>query len=387
MTFVGEDEFNLLEETDLDDTGFYGSTSNDIYQQSLQFAFAKSTETLGSGSSGCVKKVFDNGHFYAIKQIQYDANAKQQQILNNAKNEISILRKIMESSSGNSDKKHIIQMISYDLEDLEAVYIKLELCDISLSGMMNSANFAVMNTVWTARWGLPSPGFTGDDFCYFPIDDVRLFAGQILKGLAFLHENDIVHRDIKCDNLLLTNLLQDGWVVKIADFGHSRVVEDESGMFTPTGTPSHMAPEIMSLSSQILPSSESTIYVENLPLLLVSDIWSLGCALTELSTGTTPHFITAHRPHARDMLLFNILRDKTDNTNSTLSKAKSQIKKSYTESADRHGLINLVSDCLDMDYQNRKSAMTILDHYSEFFQPFDDTDDETNENSQNEMRD
>ncbi len=61
---------------------------------------------------------------------------------------------------------------------------------------------------------------------------------QILEGLLIIHENKIIHWDIKTDNLLIHN-----GVVKIADFGISKKTES----FTDTycGTPITMAPEII----------------------------------------------------------------------------------------------------------------------------------------------
>lgn len=218
---------------DLLDQSFpYSTDIIDPYQQSLQLDFAKSDTILGDGASGLVKKVFHFGHFCAIKQIFYDKHAKQQQNINNAKHEISILRKIMDGPDENDDKRHIVTMQAYDLEDPEAVYIKLELCDISLAGIMHPKNYSQMNQIWTDRWELPSPDFTENDFTYFPLDDVALFTRHILKGLAFLHANNIAHRDIKCENLLLTGMYQaeQDWIVKIADFGHSRIVDDDSGI-------------------------------------------------------------------------------------------------------------------------------------------------------------
>jgi len=363
-----ENEENQTFEDFLDQTFSHSTDNIDPYQQSLQLDFAKSDDILGDGASGLVKKVFQSGHFSAIKQIFYDRDTKQQRNLNNAKHEISILRKIMDGPDENGDKRHIITMLAYDLEDPEAVYIKLELCDISLARLMHPKNYSQMNLIWTGRWELPSPNFTETDFTYFPLEEVTNFTGHILKGLAFLHANNIVHRDIKCENLLLTGMGNaETWVVKIADFGHSRIVDDDAGMFTPTGTVSHMAPEIMQLQSQLSVTSSSSVHVPRTSSMLLSDIWSLGCAITEMSSRGNPHYQTAQRPNARDILLYRLVHDSNNNNeNYTLENAVGQIESSQSSSCDRDELINLVTDCFEMDESKRKSAFCLLNDYENF---------------------
>ncbi|RKP08957.1 kinase-like domain-containing protein, partial [Thamnocephalis sphaerospora] len=70
------------------------------------------------------------------------------------------------------------------------------------------------------------------------------FAVDVARALAFLHARDIIHRDIKGENLLVT----ENGRIKVCDFGFSRIAaqdEDEMKRISYCGTDGYMAPEIM----------------------------------------------------------------------------------------------------------------------------------------------
>lgn len=105
---------------------------------------------------------------------------------------------------------------------------------------------------------------------------IRLYTREILLGLKYLHENGIVHCDLKCKNVLLSS----SGNVKLADFGSAKRIaikdskrkSDEGSWQNIGGTPLWMAPEVL----------------RNRELHFVSDIWSLGCTVIELATGNPP---------------------------------------------------------------------------------------------------
>lgn len=109
---------------------------------------------------------------------------------------------------------------------------------------------------------------------------------QVLQGLHYLHDQGVIHRDIKGANILTT---KDG-TVKLADFGvsTSTLASGQDKEAQVVGTPYWMAPEIIQLSGA---SS-------------ASDIWSVGCTVIELLQGKPPYHNLAAMP-----ALFAIVND------------------------------------------------------------------------------
>ncbi len=64
---------------------------------------------------------------------------------------------------------------------------------------------------------------------------------QIVKSLYYLHSENILHRDIKLDNILLNK----NGDIKICDFGVSRKMKSNRIIFEHIGTPAYLAPEIV----------------------------------------------------------------------------------------------------------------------------------------------
>lgn len=98
-----------------------------------------------------------------------------------------------------------------------------------------------------------------------------LIVREVLVALAFLHRQDIIHRDVKAANILLT---QTGKIL-LADFGVAAHLQANSKRSTFTGTPLWMAPEVI---------TDGKMYDTK------ADIWSLGITLFEMATGNPPHF-------------------------------------------------------------------------------------------------
>eukprot|EP00261_Vitis_vinifera_P031002 XP_019072245.1 PREDICTED: serine/threonine-protein kinase STY8 isoform X2 [Vitis vinifera] len=95
------------------------------------------------------------------------------------------------------------------------------------------------------------------------------FAIDVCKGMGYLHQNNIIHRDLKTANLLMDTHN----VVKVADFGVARFQNQEGVMTAETGTYRWMAPEV----------------INHLPYDQKADVFSFAIVLWELTTAKIPY--------------------------------------------------------------------------------------------------
>jgi len=140
--------------------------------------------------------------------------------------------------------EHLVKLYSY-FEDPNFVYIVLELCRKRSLMELHKRRKAVTEP------------------------ETRYFLMQILLGCKYLHENKIIHRDLKLGNVFLNDHME----VKIGDFGLATKVDyDGERKRTLCGTPNYIAPEVLGKKGH---SYEV-------------DVWSIGCILYTLLVGKPP---------------------------------------------------------------------------------------------------
>ncbi|NXM93737.1 M3K19 kinase, partial [Sylvia borin] len=165
-----------------------------------------------------------------------------------------------------------------------------------------------------------------------PLPEVVLckYTKQILQGVAYLHDNCVVHRDIKGSNVML---MPTG-VIKLIDFGCARRLAWASLSGTRSellrsvhGTPYWMAPEVINESG----------YGRK------SDIWSVGCTVFEMATGKPP---LASMGRAAAMFYIGARGGLMPALPRRFSSAAAEF----------------VHACLTRDQHERPSALQLLDH-------------------------
>ncbi|XP_045881783.1 serine/threonine-protein kinase Chk2 isoform X2 [Meles meles] len=226
---------------------FFDLTVDDqsIYPKELRDQYIMS-KTLGSGACGEVKLAFERK---TCKKVAIKIISKRKFAIGsereadpalNVETEIEILKKL----------NHPCIIKIKDFFDAEDYYIVLELME---GGELFD------RVVGSKR--------LKEATC-------KLYFYQMLLAVQYLHENGIIHRDLKPENVLLSSQKED-CLIKITDFGQSKILGETSLMRTLCGTPTYLAPEVL--------NSFGTAGYNR-----AVDCWSLGVILFICLSGYPP---------------------------------------------------------------------------------------------------
>ena len=218
---------------------------------------------IGKGAFGNVYLGKDKTtkEYYAVKLIS-KKSLKNSELLEYFNNEVSVLKKI--------DHPNIIKFKGL-FENKDYYYLLTEYC--------NGGTLCRAMRSYHKNYSKP-----------IKENIARFFIFNILKGIIHLNKNNIIHRDIKSDNILLhydndQDLITNNYLkakVKIIDFGFARFLEKNELAGSLVGTPMYMDPII--LNSLIISKKKKLKGFYDIKV----DIWSLGILTYELLIGVLP---------------------------------------------------------------------------------------------------
>ncbi|KAA6396739.1 MAG: putative NEK protein kinase [Streblomastix strix] len=233
---------------------------NPDFNTSWKISDFKKIKKIGKGRFGTVYSMQEirTQNIVAIKECDYDTDEEKEMV----NKEVAVMRdiyQIISQSAQQSSFLHIVQPLGFFLNEDKA-YLVMEYC----------AGGDLRKYINDLR---KMEAEVSQKKCYEIV-------GQLASSIYQLHMNDIIHGDMKPDNVLLTEDLK----VKLADFGLTRKLrEGKEYMTFLGGTTVYQAPEVLqSQTVQQIPTGREKEKPQRRTQTIAVDIWAIGIMLFEL---------------------------------------------------------------------------------------------------------
>jgi len=329
---------------------------------------------LGSGGSSIVYKAAPPTNHYELSAIKRFENPqetdlpatrkKRESHKTQAMDEIRNLEYLHSASHGSCFE--IIKLLRYEEEDRHT-FVQLELMDDSLEDLMNNTDTIKQKLLEVYDETLVNQAARNGNIG-IRLDVIQSWTEQVLDGLMHCHENGIVHRDIKCGNLLIK--YQDN-EVKIADFGLSTNIEQKSDkkLYDLVGTMINCAPEMwltQQLTGKFTQFSRTEIseklsrFGKNLDDYIgynhKVDIWAFGCVLVQLACGIPLY------ENKEQVMLNEILECQIHSCNYGINEAKEMLPDYLKNDVLYEPFVKFLECCLQHSPADRADANELCYH-------------------------
>ena len=219
-------------------------------------------EQIGRGGSSKVYKVLGNDmKIYALKRIR--PQRMNRKTLSIFQNEINLMVAL-------KGKPNIIQLIDAEINmEKKCIYMVMEMGDIDLNHLLKKRKEEASNVSVASN----------ENF-------LRITWQQMLEAVHTIHQNRIVHSDLKPANFLCVK-----GVLKLIDFGIAKTINDDTVNIhreSQIGTINYMSPESITDTGSHSGATPFGKRKQHMKLGRSSDIWSLGCILYQMVYGKTP---------------------------------------------------------------------------------------------------
>ncbi|KNC99197.1 TTK protein kinase [Spizellomyces punctatus DAOM BR117] len=259
---------------------------------------------IGRGGSSKVYKIMsEDGKLFAMKKVKL--KGQEDSAIEGYLNEIALLKRL----DGN---ERIIRLVNAEINEEQGYLLMvLEYGEIDLAHVLQKEQ------------GVP-----------LSLNFIRMYWEQMLRAVHAIHEENIIHSDLKPANFLLV-----GGALKLIDFGIAKSIPNDTTNIQrdhQTGTINYMAPEAIAFVEM---SGSKRQYLK---LGRSSDVWSLGCILYQLVYGRPPF---AHLP--------------------VMKKLQCIVDPSYTIEygpIEDSSLLEAIQSCLQRDPRKRMTIPELLAH-------------------------